>query len=278
MFVDFVEGEDGGVELAGEVEDFRDEGEGTALAVALLLYDLPADVVELLAGERILDLPHPSEIGRVEDHVHRMEADHLEPRGGEVLAVRLYRKPQIVVEETAILEEDGNLQQLGLQPVRGDSRGKGRDGVGTAADVVVVAEQVRRVGNVKSAVRPRAGGLGRVRQAGLDDLAEGVAVRGTGQEVGMDATPQPSRLKRPLNHVRRVRDEHGQLQLLRRQQAEKRLQHRLRRPVYIGREAEYRPFVPLMRSRRPFQKFHHFVHIQKKSRKNTIFLYFRGLI
>ena len=235
------------------VEDVGGGVEDAALAVAATLNHLGVDVVEGLARHRVLDLAHPGQTRGVEDHIHRVETDDLDARRGEVLAVRLDGQPQLVVEETAVLEEDGHLQQLGLQPVRRDLRGQRRDGVGTAADVEVVVEKMRRVGDVEAAVRTRTGGLRSESHTGLDDLPEAVAVRGTWQEVGVYAPLQPSREERPLNHLRPVRDEHRQAQQLRWQQPEILLHHRLRRPVDVGREAEHRPLVPFVRPRRPLQ-------------------------
>ena len=273
--VDVVEGEDGGVELVGEVEDLLGGVEDAALAVAVPRDGVGVYLVEGLAREGVFDLAHPGEVGGVENHVHRMEADDLEARRGEKAAVRLDGQPQLVVEETAVFEENGNLQQLGFQPVWGDSGGERRDGVGTAPDVVVVAEQMRRVGDVEGAVRTRTGGFRRKREAGLDDLAEGAAVRGTGQEVGMYAALQTPRPERPLDHVRRVRDKYGQSQKLRRKQTEVGLHHRLRCPINVRREAEHRPLVPFVRPRRPLQQFLYFIHDKKLAQKYNFFVFSR---
>ena len=84
MVVDFVEGEDGGVEALDEVYDLHHHVEDPLLAVSLCLDRLGADMIELLPGEGILDLAHPRNPGGVEGHVHRVKADDFDARRGEI--------------------------------------------------------------------------------------------------------------------------------------------------------------------------------------------------
>lgn len=81
-----------------------------------------------------------------------------------------------IIQETALFEEYGDLQQLGFQPIRFDAGRECRNGVRAAFEVELVLEHVGGVGNVEGAVRAGAGGLGREGHAGLDDLAERVAM------------------------------------------------------------------------------------------------------
>ena len=111
----------------------------------------------------------------------------------------------------------------------------------------LVLEHVGGVGNVEGAVRAGAGGLGREGHAGLDDLAERVAMWRSRQKIGVDATLDDACTELILNDFRVVRYESSQFKQIHRQSMKIVVNHRLGCPVYVGGETENRLLIPNMR-------------------------------